>query len=215
MAARNAEARWTGDYAALGPLEVKADLMVPIGSPPMEMRLVLFGSNVNQDRWTSTDSQTVPNDGVWHTFTFPMGPDDIVSPNNSGPYSLIMGNVTMLMLRHDAGEPNHTLPTSDQIEGILGIDNVELKSAAVALPGDFDGDGDVDGVDLSGAPLGWITRFGTDLSGEDFLVWQRNLGMMNAAGAATTVPEPNSIALVLAVAALGSWRRRIRNTRPR
>jgi hypothetical protein len=126
MAARNSDARWTGNYSALGATEVKADLKIPLGSPPMEMRLVLFGVNVNQDRWTSAVAQMVPNDGEWHTYTFPMGADDIVSPNNSGPYSLIMSNVTTFMLRHDAGVPNHTLPSSDQIEGILGIDNVEL-----------------------------------------------------------------------------------------
>jgi hypothetical protein len=43
-------------------------------------------------------------------------------------------------------------------------------------PGDFDSNGVVDGEDLTHATLGFNTRFGDDLDGSDFLVWQRNFG---------------------------------------
>ena len=44
------------------------------------------------------------------------------------------------------------------------------------LPGDFDLNGVVNGADLTDATLGFNTRFGSDLDGSDFLVWQRNFG---------------------------------------
>lgn len=59
---------------------------------------------------------------------------------------------------------------------------------------DFDGDGDVDSNDLADATLGWEARYGNDLDGEDFLVWQRQLG--SGVGAVSslvaTVPEPST-----------------------
>ncbi len=207
LAAFTNDLAWRGDFAALGPAQVKVDMMVPLESPPMEMRVVLFGAIPQTDRWTSALANMVPNDGVWRSYTFPLGPDDIVSPNESGPYEEIMGNVTRFMLRHDAGEPSHTL--FDTIDGSLGIDNVELASAApVDVPGDFDGDGDVDGDDLVDPTAGWQTRFGVDLDGNDFLIWQRHLGDPLNAGAASSAPEPSGLAIVLAAAALGTcWTR--------
>jgi hypothetical protein len=77
-----------------------------------------------------------------------------------------------------------------------------VQFASIALPGDFDGDGDVDGVDLTHPTLGWKARFGNDLSGADFLVWQRNLGAgAPAAGAAASVPEPRGAVLIVLAAA--------------
>jgi hypothetical protein len=74
-----------------------------------------------------------------------------------------------------------------------------FQSSAIA--GDFDGDGDVDGDDLTGTPLGWQSRFGSDLTGGDFLAWQRNLG--SGTSLATAVPEPGTWASTLA--ALTGW----------
>jgi CubicO group peptidase (beta-lactamase class C family) len=57
-----------------------------------------------------------------------------------------------------------------------GIETVDLQQQIYGTPGDFDSDGDVDDTDLTHALLGWNERFGSDLSGSDFLAWQRNLG---------------------------------------
>jgi hypothetical protein len=70
-------------------------------------------------------------------------------------------------------------------------------SKPVAVPGDFDGDGDVDGNDLTDPAVGWNARYGTDLDGADFLVWQQNYGTGVALIGATAVPEPTALALVL------------------
>lgn len=63
---------------------------------------------------------------------------------------------------------------------------------------DFDGDGDVDGDDLTDPTLGWQARYGNDLDGADFLAWQQQLGSgVGSLSAAQTVPEPASAALAL------------------
>jgi hypothetical protein len=69
-------------------------------------------------------------------------------------------------------------------------------------PGDFDGDGDVDGADF----VAWQTVFPSrvggddigdhdgDVDGADFVVWQTNFPYTPSPA---TVPEPSTIALVL------------------
>jgi hypothetical protein len=75
-------------------------------------------------------------------------------------------------------------------------------------PGDFDGDGGVDGADL----IIWNANFGStsadaasgdadddnDADGRDFLVWQRNLTGSLASQAIAAVPEPGALALAAA-----------------
>jgi hypothetical protein len=78
-----------------------------------------------------------------------------------------------------------------------GGDFFRYEIGADALPGDFNSDGVVDAADLNDPVLGWITRFGGDLDGNDFLVWQRNLGATSSTGAASAVPEPAAALLAL------------------
>jgi hypothetical protein len=85
-------------------------------------------------------------------------------------------------------------------------------------PGDFDGNGMVNGADLAA----WRTNFGDttatlsqgdadadgDVDGRDFLIWQRNVGPA-AVIAAQAIPEPATAALmVFAVAVLFNRHRR-------
>ena len=76
-----------------------------------------------------------------------------------------------------------------------------------SLPGDFNGDGRIDHADLSQ----WKLDFGvsgrsdgdgdSDTDGNDFLIWQRNLGRgVPAVAGATSVPEPSAIVLLSAAA---------------
>lgn len=74
--------------------------------------------------------------------------------------------------------------------------DLQLTIDGAALPGDFDGDGDVDDADLTNPAVGWQARYGNDLIGEDFLTWQQQFGAGTLA-AVTAVPEPTAIVLIL------------------
>lgn len=93
--------------------------------------------------------------------------------------------------------------------GNLYLDILREKTLP-EIPGDFNRDGRVDMADLTGDD-GWNERFGVDLTGDDFLEWQRNFGYLHWQTAATTAsatPEPGAAALVtIAAAALLSRRR--------
>jgi hypothetical protein len=79
----------------------------------------------------------------------------------------------------------------------------ELNAVVSTIPGDFNGDSEVDGADLTL----WRSNFGNttastatgdadgdqDVDGADFLIWQRNLGSM---GPVTSVPEPTTAFLI-------------------
>jgi hypothetical protein len=81
-----------------------------------------------------------------------------------------------------------------------------LSVASEVVPGDFDGDLDVDGEDLEiwtdnfGAASGGSTSTGDaddddDVDGADFLIWQRNVDSPASAVAGIAVPEPPSAVL--------------------
>jgi hypothetical protein len=97
-------------------------------------------------------------------------------------------------------------------EQSMTISDFTVETVGVGIAGDFNGDGFVDAADLNDPVMGWKARFGTDLDGEDFLAWQRNLGAGTppAAGAIAAVPEPSTalLALLGIVGAMRSSRRR-------
>ena len=62
--------------------------------------------------------------------------------------------------------------------------------------GDFNLDGLVDGLDLNDPVSGWKARFGNDLDGDDFLVWQRSLESGAAVPVSAAVPEPGAVFLL-------------------
>lgn len=83
--------------------------------------------------------------------------------------------------------------------------------------GDFDGDGDVDGADFLAFQQGFGESGGATLSqgdadhngavdGADLTIWEANYGTQSplAVPLAASVPEPNSVALVLFSVALAA-----------
>ena len=83
-----------------------------------------------------------------------------------------------------------------------------VRVAAPVIPGDFDGDGDVDGNDLTDSVEGWETRFGVDLDGNNFLEWQFNFGLgVPPLLAVQAVAEPSSMALLLGFSIFGVFAR--------
>lgn len=86
-------------------------------------------------------------------------------------------------------------------DGAIWIDSAGLFLESFTA-GDFDLDGDVDGADLTE----WQTAYGSTRSGSDFLDWQQQFGAGTLA-AASAVPEPTSVALLLGVILLSAWPR--------
>jgi hypothetical protein len=87
-----------------------------------------------------------------------------------------------------------------------------------SVPGDFDGDQDVDGDDLTI----WTANFGSstagpltgdadgdaDADGDDFLVWQQNVSPAPAASLISTTPEPSALQMAIAITMTPLARRR-------
>ena len=92
---------------------------------------------------------------------------------------------------------------------------LRLKVESVPeLGADFDDDGDVDSDDLTDSVYGWEARFGVDLNGFDFLLWQLQFGSgVSPLSASTALPEPSSIVMLvgLAVACILALRQRCLN----
>lgn len=86
-------------------------------------------------------------------------------------------------------------------EQTMTISDFSVEVVEITLDGDFDGNGFVDANDLNDPVKGWKARFGVDLDGDDFLVWQQNLGAGTPPAAVAAVPEPATALLALLAAA--------------
>jgi hypothetical protein len=94
------------------------------------------------------------------------------------------------------GEP----PNQTNVDLTIDATIVATTSFYVPLagvPGDFDEDGDVDNADLTHPTLGFNARFGANLDGEDFLVWQRHFGTRPPLPIVSAIPAPELSAIGL------------------
>jgi len=95
---------------------------------------------------------------------------------------------------------------STSVNGILDVDF--LRFAQLSIPGDFDGNGFVDGLDLAEWGQGFGAGSGDgdadgdgDVDGADFLVWQRAFTGSSPLSASSAVPEPATLLLISFAAA--------------
>ena len=128
-----------------------------------------------------------------------------------------MGDFRVAAQPHVINAPPETVeatpyvPYGATLTNSVGGPNYPLDPISYPNPlaGDFDGDRDVDMDDLN---LQWVPRFACgDLNGNDFLDWQRNLGMVSVppgVAAQSAVPEPATAALAAAVCVALMQRRR-------
>ncbi|MCA9258445.1 MAG: LamG domain-containing protein [Planctomycetales bacterium] len=79
--------------------------------------------------------------------------------------------------------------------GSLATGEVVYVSSPVA--GDFNGDGQVDGVDF----LLWQRQFGESLDAQDYAAWEAAFGEPSGQASSTAVPEPSAWLLALAIVA--------------
>jgi hypothetical protein len=123
MATHNDGVPWTGNFDSARIRGVLVDMMVPMNQPQLDMRLVLFGSSLTANRWTSTIFQTVPADGAWRSYLFRVGDTHLTRVQGIEPYSTMIVDVFDVMLRYDPGSPSSG---GTGIVAQLGIDNVRL-----------------------------------------------------------------------------------------
>ncbi|WP_425397364.1 hypothetical protein [Aeoliella sp.] len=198
LATHNSASDWTGDLAAINATRVMADLMVPVGESPLEMRLVLFASgNVRTAaRWVSTTANNVPADGVWRTYEFSLAEDALARQLGSGTYTELMGGVQRVMLRHGAAQAG-----GEFVQGSLGIDNVTLASTPQVLAGDYNDDGLVNLADYTlwrnnlGAATGTLENDidGGTIGAAQYLTWKAEFGNDAPGLAASQIPEPSGV----------------------
>jgi len=120
-------------------------------------------------------------------------------------YQVVGGNLQYIptLPQIQAGSAVVTLPN----EWLADI----LTYGQIGVPGDFDGDRDVDSTDLTIWETSFATNVGADADGDldtdgvDFLIWQRNYPVSSAFSAAT-VPEPMThvIAILFVMISLAS-----------
>jgi autotransporter-associated beta strand protein len=90
---------------------------------------------------------------------------------------------------------------------ITGTGFLQVTTAPVSITGDFDNDGDVDGLDF----LVWQRgQSPNSLSAEDLAAWQNAYNPASMSVASTSVPEPIGLALLAMAAIFGSAVRRSR-----
>lgn len=124
-----------------------------------------------------------------------------------GMFAPTLGNVFSIIEADSVGGTFSTLnlPTlaSDKM-WFVGYEETAV-TLKVTLPGDFDGDGNVDNDDLAV----WKSGYGGNYSGGDFLSWQRHLGQ-SIVGAVASVPEPSAAVLAAIGLTAMALRRRSR-----
>ena len=150
--------------------------------------------------------QNVIADGNWHLYQWDLENDAEWDAWVSGDGSITGPTVTIDSIFF-YGDGNAT----------LYLDSITYNpDGLIAVPGDFNGDGFVDDADLAQ----WQDDFGVndesdadgdgDSDGHDFLTWQRNhTGSGDLTAAATAIPEPMAISLLLMSLLAVSGMRRI------
>jgi hypothetical protein len=213
LVAFNQSETWNGDYLAAGVVKISMDVN-NLGTNPLMLRVALGTGSAplaGGDWMVTTAGVSLPVASGWTNIEFPLGPGDFTGDD----FLDVIGDVVTLRIFHAVSA--NTDGIGEPIMAALGVDNIRAVGAA-NIPGDFN---HVDGVNAADLAK-WRTDFGgagsdadgdQDSDGDDFLIWQRNLGMGTSVPAAVTVPEPAGAALIATAALLTAAHARRRSAR--
>jgi hypothetical protein len=190
--------------------------------PEIQQRIDEMKAAINGSSFIAFDlriDDPDPNEPSWTRFGmafsdgtnwFDAEGDDIGAPpvGTTGTYMIptsVFDTGTLLYLDEEGLAPSNFLgmaiSTNGNAPGRYQIDNLRVITEIVGLPGDFDGDDDVDGRDL----LVWQRN----PSIGNLADWQQNYGSQQTLiGLATSVPEPTMlVSVMLGMACLTFGRR--------
>ena len=146
LAAYNRKPDWIGDFKTAGITSLDMDMVnYPASAQDLSMRLVLFGPNNTNNRWTSKQSIKVPRDGQWHHLSFPISPETIQRVAGTATYDAMLSNVVRVLFRHD-NDPAGA--TGTPVAARVGVDNITLVGPKLK-PSDFNRDGVLDVNDIN------------------------------------------------------------------
>ncbi|MEM9657574.1 MAG: DUF11 domain-containing protein, partial [Planctomycetota bacterium] len=122
------------------------------------------------------------DDGLWSGFE--LAPGETQTLVITAVVDFLPSGATLSNAATITGDQTDPDLSNNVDEALVSVDViVPIAAAPLVVPmgnslmrGDFNADGVVDGRDIDDSEFGFAGRFGDDLSGADFLTWQRNLG---------------------------------------
>jgi len=162
------------------------------------------GGEINKDLWDQETYQaffdavapTIPNP----VYLIPTGNIFANMPEGTDLYRDANSHASVFMQNVLKGTVATVLSGEydpERIHPVAWLALLNEPRSGVSPSADFDGDGDVDNADLTHSTLGWETRYGDDLDGNDFLAWQREYGSGVGPLGAVSVPEPATLLLLI------------------
>jgi len=120
--------QWAGDYSGQGITTVQVDMAGFVG-PGADIRLFFLSNSGSQ--FTTIESQFVPTDGVWRTYTFDISEAAMVRTGGTPDYAVSFIDIGRMHLRHQPGEPGG-LGIPPAYDGRIGVDNIRAIPATPA-----------------------------------------------------------------------------------